>query len=135
MPSPEKDIAVGLSFTFGSTLIDDRKIIDYTLPEAIAVLVDMTDQSAAKFFDFDAADLKDAGKLRIMVFHFQDYDYWAEVGTKAALVLTLPSGTTITSSAVYESYTPSSQTINDRMVAEALFQLTPGSGEPAIVAA
>lgn len=133
MPSPEKDIAVGLSFTYGTTNIDGRKILDYTLPECIAPLVEQSDQSSTNHLEFVGADLTDAGKFRVVVYHWQDYDYWSEVGQTAALVITTPSGATITCQAVYESYTPQQATLNDRMLAEAVFQLTPGAGEPTVV--
>ena len=132
--TPSKDISLGCSFTFAATAIDDVPIIDFTPAAVEAILVDMTDQAnSTGFIEWEAANLRDAGKFSITVFHDQDYDLHDEVPTEGALVITWPSGTTFTCNAILESYTPGAATLNERMTADAVFQLNPTGVEPTIV--
>lgn len=132
MASAEADIAVGLSISGFPTLLASRQIVDYTLPAALAELVDTSYQGTTTNRTKIPADLVDGGELELTVHHWQDYDYWSEVGTSGEITVTLPSGATLVFTAVFVSYTPQNAPLNGKMVADAVLAV---SGDVNVTAA
>ncbi len=124
MASDEVDIAVGLSIAGFPTVLASRQIVDYTLPACLVDIINKSHQGTTGNHTKMAADLKDGGQLELTVHHFQDYDYWAEVGTEGTCTVTLPSGATLAFTAVYESYTPQNAPLNGKMVADAVLTVS-----------
>lgn len=126
MASALVDIAVGLSFTndniaFGS--FSSIEVVDFTLPEAIVELVEVTHQGSTTRKEWVVQDLQDTGAFIAVVHHHQDFDYFADVGKSGALVLTLPSTATMAFTGLFVRYTPQGSTLNDKMVAEMEFKI------------
>ena len=132
MPSPELDIAVGVSFTFaGATIIAARNIQDVTLPGAEMDVFDSTDQSTGTAKPFIPADIYDCGTFEFTVQHKQDVDFFKELGNEGECVITLPAAGTLTFDAVFQSYKPQNTPLNEPMLADVVFKV---SGDVAVVA-
>lgn len=119
MASPEVDIATGASISFtGLDGLTAREILDFTPPEAMVELENISCQATTGGHKQIAREIHTIGPLILSVHHFQDYDYFADIGTKAACVLTLPSAATVTFTGILVRYTPQQATLNEKMTAE-----------------
>jgi hypothetical protein len=118
MASPEVDIATGCSISFtGLAGLNAREILDFKQPAVRALIEDVSNQASTVGHKKIARDLKEFDNLTLVLHHFQDYDYPADVGTKAAITLTLPSGATVAFYGILEEYDPQEATLNEKMVA------------------
>ena len=116
--SPEVDIATGCSISFTSLAgLNAREILDFKQPAVRALIEDVSNQASTVGHKKIVRDLKEFDNLTLVLHHFQDYDYPDDVGTKDTVVLTLPSGATVTFTGILEEYDPQEATLNEKMVA------------------
>jgi len=117
--SPEVDISTGCSISFtGLAGLNAREILDFKQPAVRALIEDVSNQSSLVGHKKIARDLKEFDNLTLALHHFQDYDYASDVGTKALVTLTLPSGATMAFYGILEEYDPQEATLNEKMVAK-----------------
>lgn len=138
MASDAVDIATGASLSFtGLTNLNNREILDFTLPEAFAELINISNQSTVGGHKQIAANIHTIEPLRLLVHHWQDYDYFADIGTKDTVVFTCPSGATITFTGILQRYAPQDATLNDKMTAEVIIAVSNDetAGETIVVTA
>lgn len=122
--TPVPDVAVGLVFGIAG-ITSAWQIEDFTLPGMAGDVISASHQGTTPpYMDFVAADLADGGAFECTVQHDQDYDYWADYGITGACVVTCPSGTLIGFSGIFQSYTPQSATLNEKMLADVVVKLT-----------
>ena len=125
MPSPEVDIATGASLSFtGLAALNAREILDFTPPEAAVETENISNQSTTGGHGKVAKDIHNIGSLILILHHFQDYDYFADIGTKAAVTMTMPSTATIVFTGILVRYTPQQATLNEKMTAEVEIEIS-----------
>ena len=118
MASPEVDIATGCSISFtGLANLNNREILDFKQPAVRALIEDISNQASTVGHKKIARDLKEFDSLNLVLHHFQDYQYYNDVGTKAQVTLTLPSGATMVFYGILEEYDPQDATLNEKMTA------------------
>ncbi len=135
MASDELDVGVGLTFTMTGTALGARKIEDFTLPGPEVEILPGSHQGTTGALFKIPADLPDYGAFEMVLHHWQDYDYTADIGkvtTGNGCVITSPSGATVSFDGILRSYKPQRTTINDRMLADVMVEITT---KPVIVAA
>lgn len=134
MPSPALDIAVGMSYTLvGSTVTDVMPITDVTLPGAEIEVFDSTSQASTTAKAFIPADLYDCGTFECTVQLKQDADFYDEVGTIGAVVVTLPfGGSSLAFNGILQSVQPQATTLNEPLFADVVIKVdgdvTPTAG-------
>ena len=133
MASPALDIGVGLSFTLvGSTVVDVMPITDFTLPGAEIEVFDSSHQGSTTAKSFIPADLYDCGTFECTVQLKQDADFYAEVGTHGAVVVTLPYGSSsLGFDGILQSFQPQNTTLNEPMYADLVIKVD-GDVTPAL---
>lgn len=128
MAADEAGVAVGLTFSMtGFTNLNAREILDFTLPPAMKEVLDITHQSSTVGLKKKSAILKDAGPLSLILHHKDDYDYFAEVDLAdepVSCTITCPSGGTVVFFGLLASYTPQNSTINGKMTAEVVVEIS-----------
>ncbi len=138
MASPEVDIATGASISFtGLANLNAREILDFKQPAVRALIEDISNQASTVGHKKIARDLKEFDTLNLVLHHFQDYDYAADVGTKAVVVLTLPSAATMTFTGILALYDPQEATLNEKMVANVEIEVSAdlAAGETFVIVA
>lgn len=134
MASPAVGIATGASLSFtGLTDLNNREILDFTLPEASVDVILASHQGSLTAHKYIAAVLKEYGSLVLILHHWQDYNYFSDIGTKNRVTITLPSTATITFTGILQRYTPQQATLNDKMSAEAEIKLSGDTNESTLV--
>ena len=130
MASDAVDIATGLSISFtGLANLNNREILDFTLPPAMVEIINASKQSTTGGHFKIPADIKDVEPLVLVLHHWQDYDYFADIGTKAVVTITCPSGATIAFTGILQRYEPQQATLNGKMVAEATIEVSYDTSE------
>ena len=125
MASDEADIATGASLTFAAAaIVAAREILDFTPPEASVEIEDVSHQGSLTALKKIAKNLKDYGQLELVLHHWQDYDYFSEIGATGPVTLTMPSGATLAFYGILQSYSPQAATLNNKMTANAVIVLT-----------
>ena len=118
MPSDELDVGTGCTVTLAGTGLSARQLEDFTPPAAVVDLLPASHQGSTIALDFIPADLADYGEFAGVLHHWQDYDYFADLKTKASTTVTLPSGATLVFTGLFYKYEPQSVTLNDRLLAD-----------------
>jgi hypothetical protein len=125
MASPEVDIATGCSISFtGLANLNAREILDFKQPAVRALIEDISNQQSTVGHKKIARDLKEFDTLNLVLHHFQDYQYYTDVGTKAVVTLTLPSGATMVFTGILAEYDPQEATLNEKMVANVVIEVS-----------
>lgn len=128
MASDEADVAVGLTFSMtGFAALNAREILDFTLPPAMKEILNISHQGSTLGQKKKAVVLKDVEPLVLILHHWQDYDYFADIDSADAPVvctITCPSGATIAFYGILARYEPQQATLNDKMTAQATIEVS-----------
>lgn len=119
MASPKLNIFTGATLTFtGLTNLNAVELLDATLPPGLVEIIDISHQLTTVALKKVAKAIADYGSATFLLHHWLDYDFWADLGTKARVTLLFGNTASITFTGIYKQYTPQQFTFNEKMVAE-----------------